>query len=69
MLVRFSSLGSFSSRFSELVGMSPSAFQRAAAERGGPAPIPGCVLMDWGRPRPVRAAPGGTAQEREIGDA
>jgi len=68
MLVGFSSLGSFSSRFSELVGMSPSAFQRASAERGGPPPIPGCFLMDWGRPRPARA-PGATAQERKSGEA
>jgi AraC-like DNA-binding protein len=52
MLVGFSSLGSFSSRFSELVGMSPSAFQRAAAARGGPPPIPGCFMMQWSRPRP-----------------
>ena len=36
MLVGFSSLGSFSTRFSGLVGMSPSAFQRASAARGGP---------------------------------
>ncbi len=54
MLVGFSSLGSFSSRFSEMVGMSPSAFQRASASRGGTPPIPGCFLMDWGRPRPGR---------------
>ena len=53
MLVGFSSLGSFSSRFSELVGMSPSAFQRASAARGGPPPIPGCFLLDWARPRPA----------------
>ena len=33
MLVGFSSLGSFSSRFSEMVGMSPSAFQRASSAR------------------------------------
>ena len=52
MLVGFSSLGSFSSRFSELVGMSPSAFQRASATRGGAPPIPGCFLLDWARPRP-----------------
>ena len=52
MLVGFSSLGSFSSRFSELVGMSPSVFQRASAARGGAPPVPGCFLMDWGRPRP-----------------
>jgi AraC-like DNA-binding protein len=57
MLVGFSSLGSFSSRFSELVGMSPSAFQRASVARGGPPPIPGCFLMDWGRPRPGGSAP------------
>ena len=68
MLVGFSSLGSFSSRFSELVGMSPSAFQRASAERGGPPPIPGCFLMEWGRPAPARG-PGASAQERKIGEA
>jgi AraC-like DNA-binding protein len=53
MLVGFSSLGSFSSRFSELVGLSPRAFQRAAAARGGPPPIPGCFLIEWARPRPT----------------
>lgn len=52
MLVGFSSLGSFSSRFSELVGMSPRAFQRASVARGGPPPIPGCFMMEWSRPRP-----------------
>jgi transcriptional regulator GlxA family with amidase domain len=52
MLVGFSSLGSFSSRFSELVGMPPSEYQRRAAQRGGPPPIPGCYLMEWSRPRP-----------------
>jgi AraC-like DNA-binding protein len=51
MMVGFSSLGSFSSRFSELVGQSPSAYQRHHAARGGPPPIPGCFLMDWNRPR------------------
>ena len=55
MLVGFSSLGSFSSRFTELVGLSPSAYQRRQAERGGPPPIPGCFLMDWSRPRPDSA--------------
>jgi AraC-like DNA-binding protein len=62
MLVGFSSLGSFSSRFSELVGMSPSAFQRASAARGGPPPVPGCFLMDWSRPRP-------DGKERNLGEA
>jgi AraC-like DNA-binding protein len=64
MLVGFSSLGSFSTRFSELVGMSPSAFQRASAARGGPPPIPGCFLMDWSRPRPLV-----DAQESNPGEA
>ena len=63
MLVGFSSLGSFSSRFSELVGMSPSAFQRASAARGGPPPIPGCFMMEWSRPRPG-AGSGPRAQAR-----
>ena len=51
-LVGFSSLGSFSRRFSELVGMSPSAFQRTSAAGGGPPPVPGCFVMEWARPRP-----------------
>jgi len=55
VLVGFSSLGSFSSRFSQLVGMSPRAFQSAAATRGGPPPIPACFMMEWSRPRPVRS--------------
>jgi len=66
MLVGFSSLGSFSSRFSEMVGMSPRAFQRASAARGGPPPIPGCFLMDWGRPRPVGTQ---TSKKRNPGEA
>jgi AraC-like DNA-binding protein len=58
MLVGFSSLGSFSTRFSELVGMSPVAFQRASVARGGPPPIPGCFLMEWSRPRPALSTDG-----------
>ena len=53
MLVGFSSLGSFSSRFSEMVGMSPSAFQRASSARGGPPPIPGSFLKDLGHSSPT----------------
>jgi hypothetical protein len=45
LLVGFTSLGSFSARFAELTGMSPSAYRRVAAERGGPAPIPGCFAL------------------------
>ena len=74
MLVGFSSLGSFSSRFSELVGMSPRAFQRAAAARGGPPPIPGCFLMQWSRPRPGPVSSSSSigavdAKERKDGEA
>jgi AraC-like DNA-binding protein len=46
-LVGFSSLGSFSTRFTEVTGLSPSAYRQAARERGGPAPIPGCFAMMW----------------------
>jgi len=53
-LVGFTSLGSFSSRFSELAGLSPSAYRLEAARRGGPAPIPGCFALMWrtGLPAP-----------------
>jgi AraC-like DNA-binding protein len=50
MVVGFASLSSFSRRFSELVGCTPSTYQRRMAERGGPPPIPGCFVMSWGRP-------------------
>ena len=54
MLVGFSSLGSFSRRFADIVGRSPSEYQREAARRGGPAPIPGCFALMWqaGLPAP-----------------
>lgn len=47
MLVGFASLGSFSSRFTELVGMSPSEYR---ARNQASAPVPGCFLMTWTRP-------------------
>ena len=46
-LVGFSSLGSFSARFTEVTGMPPTAYRQAARQRGGPAPIPGCFAMMW----------------------
>jgi AraC-like DNA-binding protein len=52
MVVGFSSLSSFSRRFSELVGCTPSAYQRKIAETGPPM-IPGCFVMNWGRPGPA----------------
>ena len=44
--VGYSSLGSFSSRFTEVVGETPSAFQRRWST-GGPR-IPGCFVFMWG---------------------
>jgi AraC-like DNA-binding protein len=57
-LVGFTSLGTFSARFTELVGMSPTAYRREAARRGGPAPIPGCFALMWrtGLPAPPNAS-------------
>jgi transcriptional regulator GlxA family with amidase domain len=49
-MVGFSSLGSFSSRFRELVGVSPSGYRQRASAEGGPPPVPGCFLMMWTRP-------------------
>jgi AraC-like DNA-binding protein len=49
-LVGFSSLGSFSARFTELVGVSPTEYRRRYAGNGAPH-VPGCFLMAWSRPR------------------
>jgi AraC-like DNA-binding protein len=46
-LVGFNSLGSFSSRFRELVGYSPNQYR--AAQHDVP-PIPGCFVLMWTRP-------------------
>jgi AraC-like DNA-binding protein len=45
--VGFTSLGSFSARFRELVGETPSAFQARYAADGAPR-IPGCFVFMWG---------------------
>lgn len=52
--VGFTSLGTFSARFREATGMSPSRYRREAVLRGGPAPIPGCFVLMWqtGLPAP-----------------
>ena len=47
MVVGFSSLGTFSRRFADIMGRSPSAYRDEAAKRGGPAPIPGCFALMW----------------------
>ena len=48
-LVGFSSLGSFSSAFTDFVGTSPARFQ-AEAHRTGRPPIPGCYVLMYGQP-------------------
>jgi AraC-like DNA-binding protein len=55
LVVGFSSLGSFSKRFRELVGQSPSEYRDDAVARTGVPPIPGCVVLMWTRPHPKNA--------------
>jgi AraC-like DNA-binding protein len=50
-----SSLGTFSTRFTELVGMTPSAYRRRA--QGAMAGIPPCVVKQVTRPIRNREAP------------
>ena len=50
-----SSLGTFSSRFTELIGMPPSAYQRVAT--GAMAGVPPCVAKQVTRPVRNREAP------------
>jgi AraC-like DNA-binding protein len=57
MLVGFSSLGSFSSRFTELVGESPAAYRNRWAAQSGPH-IPGCYLFMRGVTPQYRRSPG-----------
>jgi AraC-like DNA-binding protein len=47
MLVGYTSLGSFSTKFRELVGVSPSAYQARYAATGAPH-IPGCFVFMHG---------------------
>jgi AraC-like DNA-binding protein len=46
--VGFQSLGSFSAKFKELVGGTPTEYRRKVR---GLSPIPTCVMMAWTRPR------------------
>ena len=45
--VGFTSLGTFSRTFSEIVGRSPSEFR---SETHPPPPVPSCFAMAWSRP-------------------
>jgi AraC-like DNA-binding protein len=55
MAVGCTSLGSFSARFTELVGETPTAYR--ARDHSGLASVPGCVARNLTRParRPARA--------------
>ncbi|WP_203907170.1 helix-turn-helix transcriptional regulator [Rhizocola hellebori] len=63
MTVGFSSLGSFSSRFTQLVGETPTAYRDRWAATGGPH-VPGCWLFMRGV-----LDPGGTGRSRNLKEA
>ncbi|MFI5674950.1 helix-turn-helix transcriptional regulator [Streptomyces cellulosae] len=58
LAVGCTSLGSFSSRFTELVGETPSAYRARSHEAG--AVIPACVARTYTRPRRAPRRPSGT---------
>jgi AraC-like DNA-binding protein len=64
MLVGFSSLGSFSSRFTRLVGETPTAYRDRWAARGGPH-VPGCYLFMRGA-MDLRGTAGATSSAAEV---
>jgi AraC-like DNA-binding protein len=63
-LVGFHSLGSFSAKFSELVGVPPTEYRRLHVAESGLPPIPGCFLMAWSRPLPSSAIGEKPARDR-----
>ena len=61
--VGFSSLGSFSQTFGDVIGMSPTAYRAGWRTGAGTAGyVPTCVVMSWSRPRTE-------AQHRSFGEA
>jgi transcriptional regulator GlxA family with amidase domain len=60
--VGFTSLGSFSTAFTERLGYSPSAYQRRWRGREQPR-VPGCVFLMWG-PQPDLPTPDRATQEK-----
>jgi len=67
-LVGFSSLGSFSSRFREVVGLSPTEYRRRHWAEQAPLPVPGCFVLAWSRPGSA-IRPGSATQEKPGGPA
>ena len=66
-LVGYTSLGSFSSRFRDLVGITPSAYQAEFAATGVP-PIPGCFVFMHGLSDRREAAAGSAIGEKPADD-
>ena len=61
--VGFSSLGSFSRTFNDVIGMSPTAYREGWRTGAGTAGyVPTCVVMSWSRPRTE-------ARDRSFGEA
>ncbi len=67
MLVGFSSLGTFSRRFADIIGRSPSDYRREAARQGGPAPIPGCFALMWRTGLRAAGPPGSAGPAERVG--
>jgi AraC-like DNA-binding protein len=67
MVVGFASLGSFSSRFTQLVGETPTAYRDRWAARGT-AHVPGCYLFMRGV-FDLGGTAGQTGQPRNLGEA
>lgn len=66
LLVGFTSLGTFSARFTRQVGMTPTEFRRAAA---APPPIPGCFVLFWAGGFRTDRQPADTATSEKSGRA
>ena len=66
MTVGCTSLGSFSSKFRELVGETPSAYR--AREHAAAEAMPACIAKILGRPQPLRTQPL-RGQASRIGEA
>jgi len=49
-LVGFSSLGTFSTRFKDLLGMSPSDYAAREGTSSASSRIPGCFVLMWSQP-------------------
>ncbi len=66
MTVGFSSLGSFTTRFRDVVGETPGAFQRRWAATGARR-IPGCFVFMWGLAETASADPASEEKSRGAG--